>query len=178
MVRSLDLPFDDETDAVVRILWGRLEETGVSTLASYTHRRHRPHVSLLVAEEIGLDAAAEILAGIGIERGVVRLELTGPAFFPGDESILYLAVTPTSELLRLHAAVFEAIGPVVQGAWEHYRPGSWVPHSTLSMAVPMRAVGDAVTTCLSTSLPIVASATSIDCFDARTGKATRLIELA
>jgi len=41
----------------------------VSTLASYTHRRHRPHVSLLVAEEIGLDAAAEILAGIGIERG-------------------------------------------------------------------------------------------------------------
>jgi hypothetical protein len=41
--------FDDRADAAVRQLWQRLTDAGLPSMATRTHRRHRPHVSLAVA---------------------------------------------------------------------------------------------------------------------------------
>jgi hypothetical protein len=40
--------------------------------------------------------------------------------------------------------------------WEHYRPGGWVPHCTLSMRVPNALMGAAIRRCLE-YVPIEAS---------------------
>jgi len=44
--------FDDQADAAVRRLWQRLADAGLPSLATRTHRQHRPHVSLAVAESL------------------------------------------------------------------------------------------------------------------------------
>jgi hypothetical protein len=52
--------FDEDADADVRRLWQRLADAGLPSLAVRTHRRHRPHVSLIVAESL---AAADLARG-------------------------------------------------------------------------------------------------------------------
>jgi hypothetical protein len=52
---AVELLFDPTTEAALKGLWARLGTAGVPSLASRTHRRHRPHISLSVAERI--DAA-------------------------------------------------------------------------------------------------------------------------
>ncbi len=176
MVESLDLPFDAVADTAVRALWDRLEEAGVPTLRTYTHRRHRPHVSLLVADSIDLAAAGEALAPLDL-GDPVALELVGPGLFPGDPAVLYLTVAPTSGLLELHRRVLGAVRPATHGVWPHYALGRWVPHCTVAMAVALDAIEPAVEACLAGPLPIVATSTAIDRFEARSGRATTLVTL-
>ena len=47
MAQALEFFFDGEADTAVRALWQRLERAGVPSLATRSHRRHRPHVAQL-----------------------------------------------------------------------------------------------------------------------------------
>jgi hypothetical protein len=38
------LLFDPDTDRAIRQLWATLEDAGIGTLLSHTHRRHVPHL--------------------------------------------------------------------------------------------------------------------------------------
>lgn len=55
MSLAVCLLFDREGDRAVREIWARLEADGVPTLLSHTHRRHRPHLSYVVALDWDLD---------------------------------------------------------------------------------------------------------------------------
>ncbi|MHB1431893.1 MAG: hypothetical protein ACYCVZ_07245 [Streptosporangiaceae bacterium] len=52
MAHALEMYFDDQADAAVRELWRLLADAGLPSLATRTHRRHRPHVSLAIAESL------------------------------------------------------------------------------------------------------------------------------
>src|SRR4029453_3495323 len=52
MGHAVELLFDPTPEAAIKGLWARLETAGLPSLASRTHRRHRPHISLSVAERI------------------------------------------------------------------------------------------------------------------------------
>jgi 2'-5' RNA ligase len=60
--------------------------------------------------------SAVILAGLGI--------------FPGEQPVIWAAPVVTPDLLTKHAELHTALMPFAVHA--HYRPGSWVPHVTLS----------------------------------------------
>jgi hypothetical protein len=61
MSRGVVLWPDDDTARAVTEVWAALEAAGIPTLASHTHRRHRPHVSLVVADDLVPDSALEVL---------------------------------------------------------------------------------------------------------------------
>ena len=46
MSLAICLLIDDPADAAIRQLWRRLEEVGVPSLATHTHGRHVPHLTL------------------------------------------------------------------------------------------------------------------------------------
>ncbi len=87
---------------------------------------YHPHVTLGLypddAEESALQARLGALRGPAVELVVPALGV-----FPGAPSVLYAAPCPSAALLALHAAC-ASLHP-------HYRPGSWMPHITLSEAV-------------------------------------------
>jgi len=58
------LLLDERTERAVRGLWGGLEDDGVRTLASYTHGRHVPHLTLASLAESEVDAVRAALAGV------------------------------------------------------------------------------------------------------------------
>jgi 2'-5' RNA ligase len=129
MGHAVEVLFDPTTEAAIKGVWDRLEAAGVPSLASRTHRRHRPHISLSVAERIDagqLEEASDCLAATHLD-----VTLYSPAVFPRP-GVLYLSVVPTLALLRLHEAVHAAMRDGMVAPRDGYAVGAWVPHCTLA----------------------------------------------
>jgi 2'-5' RNA ligase len=132
MAHALELFFDPATEAAIKGVWARLETAGLPSLATRTHRRRRPHVSLSVAERIEtrqLQGAGERLAAAHLD-----VMLYSPAIFP-RKGVLYLSVVPTMALLRLHEEVHAALVGGLVAPWDTYSIGAWVPHCTLAQGL-------------------------------------------
>jgi 2'-5' RNA ligase len=135
VAQALELFFDPATEAAIRDVWAQLEVAGVPTLASRSHRRHRPHISLAVADLIkthDLDEAQERLANTHLD-----VTLHSPGIFP-RAGVLYLSVMPTLELLRLHQAIHATMRDSMVAPSDLYSVGVWMPHCTLAQDLTRR----------------------------------------
>lgn len=88
MGHAIELLFDPTTEAAIKGVWAQLETAGVPSLASWTHRRHRPHISLSVAGRIDISQ----LQGVRDCLAATHLDVTlySPAVFPRP-GVLYLS---------------------------------------------------------------------------------------
>ncbi|ACZ31126.1 hypothetical protein Xcel_2108 [Xylanimonas cellulosilytica DSM 15894] len=132
MALAVCLLLDGPADRAVRRLWQRLERQGVPTLATHTHGRHVPHLSLAVLRSWDLDAvraAVEALPDAGPTR--VRFDAVA-AFRRGRMSLV--PSLPSGLALRQERLV-EAIGASEDALHWHYVPGVWTPHLTVATRV-------------------------------------------
>jgi 2'-5' RNA ligase len=163
--------FDDQADAEVRRLWQRLSDAGLPSLATRTHRRHRPHVSLAVAESLA-EADPAPLRSV-LTSPLPELSLYTLSTFPGTAGVLFLGVQVTAELLAFHARLHTALAGQPIRHWAYYLPGSWIPHCALAEGLDgsqaSRAFG-----LLADYSPIAAKVTSVGIKDTATGAITLL----
>lgn len=175
MAHAVELLFDPISETTVRDLWAHLERAGLPSLAKRTHRRHRPHVSLSVAEYIRPDelhGAQERLAGWHLD---VTLHSVG--VFP-RKGVLYLSVVPTSALLRLHEEVQWALADSTVGLWDAYAVGAWIPHCTLAQGLTRTQITQAIDLLHDQPQPIVtAHVVSAGLLDTATGEVLPLANL-
>ncbi|GIJ81066.1 2'-5' RNA ligase superfamily protein [Micromonospora phaseoli] len=153
MVAALELYLDTAATRRIRVLWDALEAEGVQSLRSLLEQRHRPHVSLAVAPSLDPQRVAAALAGTTLAVPL-RLSFQHAGQFVGR--VLWLGPAPTPELLEHHRRVHDQLTAAGVGLVEHYRPGRWVPHCTLSMRVPNTLMAAAVRRCLEV-LPLEAT---------------------
>jgi 2'-5' RNA ligase len=153
MVAALELYLDPAAERRLRRLWDAMEEAGVPSLRDVTHGRHRPHLSLVAADQLDAELVADALAGFAVAPPL-RLYLDHVGLFRGR--VLWLGPTPTAELVAHHAAVSARLAAAGVTGFDEYRPGSWVPHCTASMRVHHTQLSLAVRLCLDT-LPIEAT---------------------
>ncbi len=166
MAQGVVLLFDGAADAAIRSLWSALDEAGVGSLGTYSHRRHHPHVSLVVADAISSTVVARVLArSLRIPRA---LTLDGVGAFVGR--VLFLGVVPAPELLEASAEIGTALGRAGVDIWSHYRPGQWIPHCTLTQSVPQGQFGVAVDRVLNFPLPLVTTISGIALVDDTIGE--------
>jgi hypothetical protein len=142
MAWAVEMFFDEQADAAVRELWTELAEAGLPSLATLTHRRHRPHVSLFVADSLYQADLTGLRAVLASRHPVLRLSAL--ATFPGQEGVLFLGVTVTEELLALQAGAYQAVAGQPVGYWPLYRPGYWVPHCTLAFGLAPEQIAAAI----------------------------------
>ena len=172
MARAIEMFFDERVDAVVRRLWRRLTDSGLSSLETYGHGRHRPHVSLTVASHWDVDRSADVLAEVGAAAKSgqrPRLDFHALGSFAGKGGILFLSPVATSPLLALH----EQVGDILRRHgivewWSHYRPGAWVPHCTPAVDLAPADLSSAVGL-LSGFQPFRAQVVEIGVTDTTTG---------
>ncbi|SCL32466.1 2'-5' RNA ligase superfamily protein [Micromonospora nigra] len=153
MVAALELYLDPVATRRIRVLWEALEGEGVQSMRSLLEQRHRPHVSLAVAPRFDPDRVAAALAGT-VVAAPLRLTFQHAGQFVGR--VLWLGPTPTAELLEHHRLVHARLAEAGISLVEHYQPGRWVPHCTLSMRVPNVLMAAAVRRCLEV-LPMAAT---------------------
>ena len=141
MAHAVEVFFDAASEAAVRAVWAGLEAAGVPSLASRTHRRHQPHISLSVAERIKTEQLQDARKRLAATHLDVRLY--SPAVFP-RRGVLYLSVVPTLALLRLHEDVHAALRDSVVAPWDLYSVGAWVPHCTLAQELTRAQIGQGI----------------------------------
>lgn len=135
---AIELLFDAKTDAKVRAWGRRLEKAGAKTIFS-THGAS-PHVALSVFESYDKRRLPSLLRRLGKRFPKIELRLSSLGSFPGKEGVLFFAPVPSEALLRLHSLVHQGSRGLARGSWEYYKPGWWVPHCTLCMHLPRKAL--------------------------------------
>ncbi|WP_229067797.1 2'-5' RNA ligase family protein [Actinoplanes sp. DH11] len=154
MVAALELYLDTDATRRIRTLWRALDAEGIPSLGSL-HQRHRPHISLAAAHKIDAEAAAQALDDLRPSAPLtVEMDFVGQ--FVGR--VLWLGVTATAELLTHHRDVHDRLTREGIDVWDHYRPGRWVPHCTISLRVPNPMIAPAIRRCLE-MLPLRAEIT-------------------
>jgi 2'-5' RNA ligase len=129
MSLAVCLLIDDPAGAAIRELWRRLEEAGIPSLASHTHGRHVPHLTLAALRTYHVPDVQQALAALPTAApDVLHLDALG-AF---RRSRCWLAPAASADLVVRQEAV--AVAALATGAelHRHYRPGVWVPHLTLA----------------------------------------------
>lgn len=139
MALAVCLLFDARSEALVRELWARLEEVGVATLATHTHRRHYPHVSYAVLRSWDVERVLEALASLPA-ADPFSMSFHGTVAFPRGRAALAPAVTADMAVRQWRiATALEATGAELH---RHYEAGHWVPH----VSVATRAQGGQLAT--------------------------------
>lgn len=142
MVHSIELLFDDRTDAALRRLWQRLAEARLPGHARVCTPGSRPHVTLTVAERIGA-GADEPLRTIA-DRLPLRCAVGAPVLFGSGRFVLARLIVPSRELLDLQRAVYEICEPhMTPGHVAHTSAGQWTPHATMCRGLTAQAAGEA-----------------------------------
>jgi hypothetical protein len=137
-VVSLELVFDDASDAAVRSEWDALVAADLPSQARHRGESNRPHVTLLVRPSF----AAPDLSPLAAELPLA-LTLGAPLLFGvGRSRVIARSVIPSRALLDFHARVHELAG--VGDDAPHSLPGSWTAHVTLARRVPLDRIGEAL----------------------------------
>ena len=165
---SVCLLLDERADRAVRGLWRRLETDGVRTLASYTHGRHVPHLTLA---SLGGDVAAPARALADVSYSL-PLDVDLHALGVFTRSRCWLLPTVSVDLLRLHESVARTLDG--RDVHRHYRPGAWQPHVTLAPRMPADAL-PLVATRVYEVLPLRARLTRMVLVDTGTGEVHDLL---
>jgi len=139
MALAVCLLFDARSEVLVRELWSRLEDAGVATLATHTHRRHHPHLSYAVLRRWDLTRVQESLAALPAAEPWM-MSFHGTLAFPRGRAALAPAVTADMALRQWRIAT--ALEATDAELHRHYESGQWVPH----VSVATRAQGDQLTT--------------------------------
>jgi 2'-5' RNA ligase len=164
------LLFDGRTDRLLRGLWRRLEELGVPTLATHTHGRHVPHLSLAVLREWDQDKVMKAVQPLLSEQS---LELYFDALGTFRRGRAWLVPAVGAEVLQLQAAVVSAVAETGGELHRHYEPGRWVPHCTIAPRVPLVAL-PALAAAVYDVLPLEALADRAALVDSGTGQVWKL----
>ena len=135
MTQSVELTLDADAERAVRELWARLADAGLPTEQRSTPSpSHRPHVTLLAADQLepAADAALPgLFAGLDLPLRLGGLLAFGPR---RGSVVLARQVVVDRPLLDLQTAVAALCGADPEG---HFGPGRWTPHVTLARRVPV-----------------------------------------
>lgn len=143
MALAVCLLFDGKSERAVRALWDRVEELGVPSMSSHTHRRHVPHVSYAVLRSWDLAAVTAAVAALGA-GSPIELTFDGVGLFRRGRT--WLVAGASTEFFARQQRVVDAVTATGAELHKHYVPGTWLPHCSLAPRVR------------TTQLPIVASA--------------------
>ena len=130
MVHSVELLLDHESETAVRRIWATLSDMGLRSPAPTS----RPHVTLVVADRIGVQA--DTLLGSLCDRFPFPYTVGAPLVFGGGPFILVRSVLPSVELLAIQSEAYRICSPHASPTLiAHSAPGNWSPHVTLARRV-------------------------------------------
>jgi 2'-5' RNA ligase len=173
MALAVCLLFDRRAERLVRDLWGRVEALGVMTLASHTHGRHHPHLSLAVLRSWDLDAVRSALEELPSGEPIT-VSCHGSLVFPRGR--VALAPSADADLVVRQERVVRALATTGADLHRNYSPGRWVPHISVATRTPAERLS-AVTTTVADAVPIAVRLERAALIDSGTGETWPLATL-
>jgi len=150
MAFAVILYLDPATEAEVQALWALLSEKQISTVIATMGIR--PHISLAGVEHLDAQQVCAMLKTFAQSASPLTIKFGAVGTFPTEQGVVYLAPIVTSELLRLHEELGVRLADLGLSSHEYYRPGNWIPHSTVAINLPPASVPAAVNICCKSNL--------------------------
>jgi 2'-5' RNA ligase len=121
-----------------------------------------PHVSLIPSDTLEERELIDRVRGVIANQAPLDVTVAHLGWF--SSGVLFLGVTPTTELLDLHRRVHAASAPSSKAKYiDLYKPGAWVPHCTLATGVSDDAAARAMRAAIEQlRLPHTARCTSLE----------------
>ncbi|OBA60866.1 hypothetical protein A5647_12210 [Mycobacterium sp. 1100029.7] len=139
MAHSIELLFDDDTEATIRRLWDDLAAADIPCRIP----PGRPHVTVAVADRI--DPAVDDVLRPLIHRLPLRCSIGAPVLFGRTNVVFTRLVVPSAELLALHAEVHRlAAAHLNPSPMPNSLPGQWTAHVTLARRIDAGYLGPAL----------------------------------
>lgn len=173
MALAVCLLFDRRADRLVRGLWDRVEALGVMTLASHTHGRHHPHLSLAVLRSWDLERVRDALEDLPA-GDPIAVSCHGSLVFPRGR--VALAPSADADLVRRQERVVAALASTGADLHRNYAPGRWVPHISIATRTPAGKLS-AVTVAVADAVPITVRLERAALIDSGTGETWPLATL-
>ncbi len=127
MAYAAVLLFNSDLAEAMSRRWSRLADAGMSR--SMLDLGYPPHVTLAVYDVLKVDVATATLDHVFDDVAPIAVTLTDIRTFGAGSGVLYAALGPSPDLMRLHAITAAAIDEVSR---PHYQTGHWTPHCTLA----------------------------------------------
>jgi 2'-5' RNA ligase len=166
MALAVCLLFDSRTDDAIRALWRRLEDVGVPTLLTHTHRRHVPHLSYAVLRTFDVDKVMDAMDLLP-DEGPMALHFDALGMFRRSRSWLVPAVT--SDIAARQERVVQAVESTGAELHRHYFPGVWVPHCTVAPRIRLEEL-PRLASAVYDMLPLVGTVESAALVNSSTGE--------
>jgi hypothetical protein len=163
---AICLLFDRPAEHAVRALWRRLEDIGVATLLTHTHGQHVPHLSYAVLRTFDVESVRAALDGVD-PGAPVPLHFDTVGHFHRGRSALVASVT--ADVLQRQTRVVDAVLATGADLHHYYRPGWWVPHTSIATHVRGEHLAE-MTTAAHDILPLDARAERMALIDSGTGQ--------
>lgn len=161
---SVVVTLDDASDARVRQCWQSLDAAGISSVAAGPAP---PHVTLTAFDPSQVDTDG-LLDSLARSSGPIALTMAAVGFFLTEESVAFLAVTPTVSLLELHREAQRLVeGHQGDARLTHVHSDRWLPHCTLAVGVQDQS---AVCRTVTDEVPVGAVAGGLALLDGSTGR--------
>lgn len=151
MAYAVNLYFDPHTERLLTRVWKTFDDAG---LPNIKQRTFRPHITLCIFEEIECQDCQCRISEISSHFELHELTLDHFGIFKNNDAVLFLAPTPSGDLLSAQKDIFHILTPFAQKPWVLYQPGRWVPHCTLANDLNDAQLIQAVGLSLSIPLPI------------------------
>ncbi|UPK32198.1 2'-5' RNA ligase family protein [Bradyrhizobium sp. 186] len=130
---AITLRLDPISAVPIEAIWRKLAVDGIDT--DRYQLGYAPHITLAIyPDETPFNRLRTALEDTSRNWQALPIGLSGLGAFPGDGTVLWAVPVVTFELLARHQAIQTALPDLKVDA--HYRPGAWVPHVTLSGALP------------------------------------------
>lgn len=149
------LTFDQTTQKRIERVTSDLEAVGLAPFPPGS--RVIPHITLAAFSWPAAANPHSPTPPDGLESGLsdlaaatapVRVRLSALSSFGASPGVVYLAPTPSQELLQVQARLRGLLQRLNLPLEEFYRPGQWTPHCTLGVNLPADSLPRVYQTCL------------------------------
>ena len=147
---ALVMYFDQRSEVPIREIWQQIADANLTS--TLPDSGVRPHMTLSVFDEIQCLSCEEELKTFANETKLLSLEASHIGIFTYPQPVVFLAPTPTLELIAFHRRIIHSIILDVASTRAMYHPGSWVPHCTLALDFEIELLSDIAK--ISTDLPL------------------------
>lgn len=133
MAFAISLKAVNDTAGPLKALWENV--ASFESRPSMASLAYPPHLTLAIYDEISPVLLKAVLGEVFTGTPALRLVFTRLRFFDNPPMPLVLWAEPqiSVDLAAAHRRVHASIDPKLSRP--HYRPGAWIPHSTLGMAI-------------------------------------------
>ena len=159
MAYAVVIYFDKISAQPILKVWSELEKKNISQ--GMNNPGIRPHITLAIYDSFNCIECEKEIRQFAKNSGLLSVNVDHFGIFPHASSVIFIAPTPNRELINFQKRIHYTLKNSVDGSWDMYEPGNWVPHLTLVRDIEKKNLHTALEICMKMELPLELKITQI-----------------